>query len=291
MAKFMLSAFADEAAKTLEGQIAALKRNGIPCLEPRDIDGGILTKTDEELAEIRKMLDDNGISVYSLGSPIGKYKAELPFRPHWEQFLRALEVCHQLGTRYMRVFSFFTPQDSLAEYRDAVLTRLQLMVQRAKADGITLCHENESKIYGQNPNEIRDILQNVPGLKGVFDAANLLMNDQDPMEGFEATRDSLQYVHVKDAIAKFKTTIAVGNGEGRYDEVLKKVDAMTDATVTLTLEPHLFGFKAFKEIDSHELKTAVTYGSADAAFDAAANALKTTLTNIGFHQEGQVWTK
>lgn len=291
MAKFMLSAFADEASKTLEGQIAALQRNNFPYLEPRDIDGGILTKTDEELTEVRKMLDDAGISVYSLGSPIGKYKAALPFQPHWEKFLRALDICHQLGAKYMRVFSFFTPQESLAEYRDVVLTRLQLMVQRAKADGITLCHENESKIYGQNPTEIKDILDNVPGLMGVFDAANLIMNDQDPMAGFEATAEKLQYVHMKDAIAKYKTTIAVGCGEGRYDEVLQKVDAMTDRTVTLTLEPHLFGFKAFKEIDSHELKTAVTYGSADEAFDAAATALKTVLTNIGFHEEGNVWTK
>ena len=290
MAKFMLSAFADEASKSLEGQIAALQRNGFPCLEPRDINGGILTKTDEELTEIRKMLDDNGISVYSLGSPIGKYKVHLPFQPHWELFLRALDVCHQLGTKYMRIFSFFTPQESLAEYRDVVLTRLQLMVQRAKADGITLCHENESKIYGQNPAEVRDILDNVPGLMGIFDASNFIMNDQDPMEGFEATKN-LQYLHVKDAVGKYKTTIAVGHGDGRYAEILQKVDASTDATVTLTLEPHLFGFKAFKEIDSHELKTAVTYGSADEAFDAAATALKTMLKSIGFHEEGKVWTK
>ena len=162
-------------------------------------------------------------------------------------------------------------------YDDAALQRLQT---------ILFFRELEFPLQ-----EIKDILDNVPGLMGVFDAANLIMNDQDPMAGFEATAEKLQYVHMKDAIAKYKTTIAVGCGEGRYDEVLQKVDAMTDRTVTLTLEPHLFGFKAFKEIDSHELKTAVTYGSADEAFDAAATALKTVLTNIGFHEEGNVWTK
>lgn len=291
MAKFMLSAFADEASKTLEGQIAALERNHFSYIEPRDIDGGILTKTNDELADIRARLDDHGIKVYSLGSPIGKYKVELPFQPHWEKFLRALEICNLLGAKYMRIFSFFTPQEELTQRRETVLSRLRLMTERAKADGITLCHENESKIYGQNPAQVRDILTHIPGLMGVFDAANLIMNQQDPIEGFEATREKLQYIHVKDAIAKYQTTIAVGNGEGRYDEILKKVDAMTDGIVTLTLEPHLFGFKAYKNIDSHELKTAVKYESADQAFDAAATALRNLLASLGYHEENFVWTK
>lgn len=291
MAKFVISAFADEASKSLEGQIAALKRNNFRYIEPRDIDGGILTKTDEELAEIRKQLDDNGISVYSLGSPIGKYKAELPFQKHWEQFLRALDVCHQLGAKNMRMFSFFVEQSELDKYRDVVLTRLQLMAQRAKADGITLCHENESEIYGQNPAQIRDVLENVPDLMGVFDAANLVMNHQNPIEGFEATRNKLRYVHIKDAVADLQATAPAGTGEGRYEEILRLVDEMTDRTVTLTLEPHLFSFKAFKDIDNHEFKTTVKFDSADEAFDAAAEALKTILKNIGYHEEDAVWTK
>ena len=52
MAKFVLSAFADEAGSSIEEQIAALKANGIDFIEPRNIGGkGILTLTDEELLE------------------------------------------------------------------------------------------------------------------------------------------------------------------------------------------------------------------------------------------------
>ena len=39
MAQFIISAFADEASDLLEGQIAALKRNGLNMLEPRSIEG------------------------------------------------------------------------------------------------------------------------------------------------------------------------------------------------------------------------------------------------------------
>ena len=291
MAKFILSAFADEASKSLAGQINALHRNDIPYLEPRNISGPILRKTYSELREIRRTLDLNGIQVYSLGSPIGKYAAEKPFDRHWERFLKALDTCHILGTERMRMFSFFTKQEDLEKYRPVVLERLNAMAERAAQEGIILCHENESDIYGQNPAQVRDILQNVPGLRGVFDAANLLMNDQDPMEGFEATADKLEYIHMKDCISSLRSTIPVGQGEGRYDEILQKVDTMTDSTVTLTLEPHLFGFAAYKLIDRHDLKVAVSYASADEAFDAAAAAVKSTLRKIGFHQEGNVWTK
>ena len=53
MAQFILSAFADEVSPHLAEQIAALKRNGIPCIEPRNIDGGLLAKSDDELKEIK----------------------------------------------------------------------------------------------------------------------------------------------------------------------------------------------------------------------------------------------
>ena len=73
MAQFILSAFADEAGTTLAEQIAALKRNGIDYIEPRNINGKpILTLTDDELKAVKTELDKNGIKVNSLGSPIGK---------------------------------------------------------------------------------------------------------------------------------------------------------------------------------------------------------------------------
>ena len=61
MAKFILSAFADEAGDSLASQIAALQRNGIGYIEPRAIDKkGVIFKTDDQLKEIRRTLDDGG---------------------------------------------------------------------------------------------------------------------------------------------------------------------------------------------------------------------------------------
>ena len=293
MAKFVLSAFADEAGTTLAEQIAALERNGIGYIEPRNINGKpILTFTDDELVAVKEELDKHGIKVNSLGSPIGKYPITEPFEKHLVDFYRALEVCKLLGTDKMRMFSFFTKQSELREHRDEVLSRLNKMSRIAKEHGITLCHENESEIYGQNPEEMLDLMTNVNGLAGIFDPANYRMNNCDVMAGIEATLKNLAYLHIKDAIYESQIIVPAGDGEGRIAEILDIVNEATDEVVYLTLEPHLFLFDAYKLIDNHELKGKYTFENNSESFDFAANALKALLTANGYVKDGNnEWKK
>ena len=293
MAKFILSAFADEAGTSLDEQIAALKRNDIGYIEPRNINGKpILTLTDEELAHVKSELDKNGIKVNSLGSPIGKYPITEPFEKHLVDFNRALEVCKALGTDKMRMFSFFTKQDELTKYRAEVLARLNEMCRIAKEHSIILCHENESEIYGQNPEEMLDLMTNVEGLKGIFDPANYRMNGCDVMAGIDATLVNLAYLHIKDAIYESQIIVPAGDGEGKIAEILDIVNEATDDVVYLTLEPHLFLFDAYKLIDNHELKGKYTFSNNSESFDFAVNALKNLLIENGYKKdENNVWKK
>ena len=293
MAKFVLSAFADEAGSSLDEQIAALNRNEIGYIEPRNINSKpILTLTDEELAEVKNELDKNGIKVNSLGSPIGKYPIKEPFEKHLVDFHRAIEVCKLLGTDKMRMFSFFVEQSELNEYRDEVISRLNVMCRIAKENGITLCHENESAIYGQNPEQMLDLMENVEGLAGIFDPANYRMNNCDVMAGIDATLKNLSYLHIKDAIYDSQIIVPAGDGEGKIAEVLDIVNKATDEVVYLTLEPHLFLFDAYKLIDEHELKGKYTFSNNKESFDFAANALKALLKDNGYERNGEnEWIK
>ncbi|MBE6644706.1 MAG: sugar phosphate isomerase/epimerase [Ruminococcaceae bacterium] len=293
MAKFLLSAFADEAGSTLDEQIAALKDNQIDYIEPRNIDKkGILTLTDEELYEVKRKLDANGIKVNSLGSPIGKYNIEDEFEPHLELTKRAIRVCEILGTKNMRMFSFFTEQSDLKKNRDEVIRRLKVMTEEAVAHGITLCHENESRIYGQMPEEVRDVLTEVEGLGGIFDAANYRMNDADVDAGIEATLINFKYMHIKDAIFESQTIVPAGEGEGKIGEIIDIVNEKVDGEVYLTLEPHLHVFDAYKDIDDHELKGKYSFKSNREAFDFATNALKSLLMKHGYKRNGNnEWIK
>jgi len=293
VAKFILSAFADEAGKTLDEQIKALKENEIDYIEPRNINGkGIISMSDDEIKEIKLMLDKNGIKVNSLGSPIGKYKIEDSFEPHLKDTIRALEICKMLETKNMRMFSFFTSQDELSLHRDEVIKRISIMADEAEKYGIDLCHENESRIYGQMPREVRDILTSVPKLYGIFDAANYRMNDADVIDGINATLINLKYLHIKDAIFSTKTITPAGEGEGKIGEILDLVNERIDGVVYLTLEPHLKLFDAYKDIDEHELRGIHKFNTNREAFDFAVLALKNLLTEKGYRKdENNSWIK
>ena len=293
MAQYVFSAFADEAGNSLDEQIKALVENGIRYIEPRNIDGKcIIDFTDEELIAIRTKLNENGIEVGSVGSPIGKYDITEDFDAYLPKVKRTIEVAKLLGTKYVRMFSFFVKQDELAIHRDEVIRRLREMVKLAEAEGVVFCHENESRIYGQMPNEVRDVLESVPGLGGIFDAANYRMNGADTIEGINATLVNFEYIHIKDAIYSEKTIVPAGEGEGRIAEVIDIVNDKIDKQVFLTLEPHLHAFLAYKNIDKHELKGKHTFNSGREAFDFAVHALEELLTKQGYRKdENAVWKK
>ena len=293
MAKFVFSAFADEAGSTLDEQISALKENGIGYIEPRNIGGKpILTLTEEELTDVKRALDENGIKVNSLGSPIGKYPIGDDFDTHLIDFEKALRACEILGTHNMRMFSFFVDQDALKENRDEVIHRLRVMTEMAKKRDIRLCHENESAIYGQMPDEVRDILSSVPDLYGIFDPANYRMNNADVIDGIKATLINLAYLHIKDAIYDLQMIVPAGEGEGKIGEIIDIVNDSTDALVYLTLEPHLHMFDAYKLIDEHALKGKYIFNNNREAFDCAVSALETVLTQNGYIKgDNGIWTK
>ena len=296
MAKFVISAFADEAGATIEEQIDALRENGLSLIEPRMVDKrNMITLTDEELYSVKEKLDDAGIRVGSLGSPIGKYPIEGDFDKHLLEFERALRACEILDTKLMRIFSFYVAKEDMEKYRDEVMRRLNELVRIAGERGITLCHENEAKIYGESPEGVEDILASVPGIGGIFDAANYCATNNDPVKGIDVTLDRLVYVHIKDALTtkpgETMVMLPAGDGEGHIAEALLKIDAKTDATVMLTLEPHLFNSSAFKAVDSRELGGRHSFATERDAFDYALAALRRVLCECGYKECEGVWTR
>ena len=292
MANYYLSAFADEAGDSIQDQINALKDNGISYIEPRFVNGkGILALSEAELYELEAELSKNGIKVGSLGSPIGKYDIKADFETHLKDFDKAITACKILKTDKMRMFSFYVKQDELTEYKDEVIKRLQVMCDIAKENGIILCHENESEIYGQMPAEVDILLDEVDGLQGIFDAANYRMNDGDVIAGINATLKRFAYIHIKDAHYASQTILPAGEGEGQLDLILDRVGKEVEGDVMLTVEPHLMLFAAYSEIDNHELKGRYNFKTKREAFDFAVTMLKNLLEKIGYKEQNGKWIR
>ena len=277
-------AFADEASAMIDSQILAMKRNGLNGLEMRGVDGtNVSDITAEKAKEVRKKLDDAGLVTWSIGSPIGKINIEKDyFSAHLDKFKHTLEIADILGAKNIRLFSFYIPEGKdPGDFRNEVIDRLGAFLDAAKGSGIDLCHENEKGIYGDMAVRCLDVVKTLPELKNVFDPANYVQCGQDTLEAWSMLKDYTKYMHIKDALSD-TTVVPAGKGEGNVKAIVKEFLAMGGSD--FTLEPHLRVFDGLEKLEHSEgekRKVSYAYSSNDEAFDAAANAFKELLSEIG----------
>lgn len=247
-----ISGFADEIAPDLKTQVSCLKQLDMSYVEMRGVDGNnLIFHTDEKVAEIKKYLDENGIQLSALGSPLGKIGIDQEFAPHFEEFKRAIEIAHKMECPNIRMFSFYLPANSTpAMYEEQVFDRLGRFVDYAKQNDIVLLHENEKGIYGEKAPECKKLMDAFYGeyFKAIFDFANFVQAKEDTLEAYKLLKDNIAYIHVKDAMLSDESVVPAGYGDGHVAEILKDLYA-SGFDGFLSLEPHLFNFAGFDALE------------------------------------------
>ena len=262
--RYKIAAFADEAASTLDGQITAMKENSMELLEIRGVDGeNIADITNEKARYIRKRLDDEGLEVWSLGSPYGKISISDDFSSHLDKFKHSLETADILGARHIRLFSFYE-----ADQLDEVLERLNSFIEAAKGSGIVLCHENEKGIYGDTADKCLEIHKALPEMKAIFDPANFIQCGQDTKAAWDILSPYIEYMHIKDALAD-GNVVPAGKGNGQLSYLLSQYKGDV-----LTVEPHLTVFEGFEKLERNNTGHKYCYPDSRTAFAAAVSALR-----------------
>lgn len=282
MEHIILSGFSDEIAPELDLQLAALQEWGVTHLELRAADGvNVSDFTPEKVREVKAKLEAAGISVSSIGSPLGKIGIQEDFAPHLDKLKRTLEIQKELGAPYVRMFSFYIPQDqNPADFREEVLDRLGRMVEEAKAWDSVLLHENEKGIYGDNASRCKELLEAFygPHFKAVFDFANFVQVGQETLPAYELLKPYVEYVHVKDAQWGTGAVVPAGQGDGHVKEIL--TDLIGGGWKGfLSLEPHLTDFAGLAALEQDPQKR----GSAldgKSAWKLALDSLKEILAGI-----------
>lgn len=274
-----LCAFSDEACPSLQGQIAAMQRNGISYTELRSVNGkNVKDITVDEAAQIKQELAAAGIQVWSVGSPLGKVDISVDIDEYLQTVAHVCQLAKVLGADKIRMFSFFNAYDQ----PEKVYEYLSRMVEVANQYGVLLCHENEKDIYGDTLARVQLLMQNVQGLQYIYDPANFLQVGEPADRTLKALHEKTYYFHIKDVISATGEIVPAGHGDGMIDQLVAMIDPCAD--VVLTLEPHLRVFAGYTQIDNQEMKNKYTFESNDQAFDAAAKALKEILINHGYEQ-------
>ncbi|MGH3368361.1 MAG: sugar phosphate isomerase/epimerase family protein [Nocardioidaceae bacterium] len=252
-----LSAFADEIDDDLEVQCQTLQRLGIGCIELRSAWGVNVSDFDDAMIDdTRAILDKYGITVSSIGSPIGKIGVTEPFDPHLERFENVLTVAADLKAAYVRVFSFFIPDgDDPDGHRDEVLRRMAALAELAERHQTVLLHENEKHIYGDIPRRCLDLVETIGSrsLRLTWDSANFVQCGVRPFtDAYALLRPHVEYVQVKDAQLATGEVVPAGLGDGELVETWRALrDDGFDGY--FSLEPHLRSASALGGFSGPEL--------------------------------------
>lgn len=241
-----ISAFADEVSPRLDEQIAYLRHAGVKWLEVRFVDErNITTLSSAEAAEVRARLDAAGIGVSAVASPIGKYPLDAAFEPHLELFRHTIRLAQILGTKLIRVFSFYAPAgDGIDPYGEAVADRLRRMAALLAGTGIRMAHENEAHIFGHSAANCAALAAAVEAqaMTLAYDPANFVWGESicdNIASCWPLMQHRVGHVHIKDWKLGSKDIGALpGDGDGQIERLIAEL-ARTGYDGFVTLEPHL----------------------------------------------------
>ena len=241
-----LSAFADEVTDDFLEQVKYLAGERVGYIEPRFINKkNIMDLTKDELNEAKKMIQDHGLKVSAIGSPIGKVKLDEPFEPHLDKFKHAVDLALLFETPFIRMFSYYAPEGkNIEDYRDQVMERMAAKVEVLSDVNVTMVHENEANIYGHTAEQCVDLVKNIdsPKLRLVYDPANFVWGEKitDNVETcWPIMKPYIVHIHIKDWKLGAQDVGSIpGEGDGQIKELLAELAAL-NYDGCLTMEPHL----------------------------------------------------
>ena len=275
MNKLILSAFADEYADDLKAQCEALNDFGIEYIELRGVNGkNVSVLTEGEVKETKKILDDYGIKVSSIGSPLGKIDIKGDLNGHFETAKRVYETANILGAKNVRMFSFYSKETPFNKCKSEIYSGLEKLVDLSDDTGLTLCHENEALIYGESPEKCLEIAEYFGGrIKCVFDMGNFVLDGYEPMSAYKLLFEHIEYFHIKDAFYT-GAIVPAGKGEAKIKEILDDYKENGRKDTFITLEPHLQTFSGLNALVGKSFDNPYKYDNQKAAFTDAVEKLK-----------------
>jgi sugar phosphate isomerase/epimerase len=269
-----MTGFADEASRGIDGQIKATKDLGWKHIESRGIDGkNIHDLADADFDRVVGKLQEAGVEINCFGSAIANWGKQItePMDSSLAEARRAIPRMQRLGAKLIRIMSFAVlkdraPEDQMEQERFRRLRELHRMFADA---GITPVHENCMNYGGMGWTYTLRMIENVPGLKLVFDTGNPVFTPdyikpkpwprQSAWEFYAHVREHVAYVHIKDGIwdeANQKSVFTHANeGQAQVKRIVKDL-LQHGYDGGFSIEPHLA--VVFHE-DKGETSEAVMY--------------------------------
>lgn len=251
--------FADEASRDLAIQIAAARELGWNAISLRMIgDQNVHELPQAEFDTAAAQLEQAGIAVPEFGSLIGNWGKRIDgdFAVTVAEIERAIPRMQRLGTKFVRIMSYAQQPWGEDQRETERFRRLREIVVRFADAGLVALHENCMNWGGFSPAHSLRLIEEVPGLRLIFDTANPVFAPdrskpqadggfpwQDPWEFWVAVRDFVDHIHLKDcrhpvAAGVEPEFVVAGEGQGCIRRILADAKARGYAG-WLAIEPHV----------------------------------------------------
>lgn len=217
--KLRIAAITDEYSPDLATALAPMAQTGMQGAELRTVWGkNIMDLTGDELKRAHQMIQDKGMEVISIASPILKcvlpnggdvdprfqhdiFASKHTFEDQPRLAAHAFDVAEGMGARIIRVFSYWRTVEP-GKCFSAIVEALQNLAEQAAARNLIIGLENEHACNIATGAESAKMLAAVqhPNLKLVWDPANALCAGENPFpEGYsKVPADRIVHVHTKD---------------------------------------------------------------------------------------------
>jgi len=212
-----LGIITDEVSNDFVEALDWVREQRLKHVEIRTVNGrNIMNLSDDEIERIRTAVEQNGLFVSGVASPIFKCaldpsravasgdthgQSEDHVAAHFGKLTRAMRISKILGTSNIRIFSFWRELDP-AQYEDEIVSHLKKAAVMAESENVLLLLENEPSCNGGFATEVGRMVRRVnsSALKVLWDPGNEEYGgSRSYPDGYEMVKGIVRHVHLKDA--------------------------------------------------------------------------------------------
>ncbi len=252
-----LSGFADEANPSLQKQIQAHRELGWRWLDIRklrDAAGQPQNVTDLPMSMVEESaatIAEADMAVLGYGSNLGNYNHPItePSDVTIEELERLIPRAQALKAHHVRIMSYALPPHGEPLQEQERFRRLREIVRRCRDAGLLPLHENCGNYGGLGWRQTMKMLENVPGLRLIFDTANQVRRHHPDRDGesynrpnwefYDQVREWVDVLHIKDRTREARHCWP-GEGEGEVERIVADWLCRPEPG-PISIEPHLTG--------------------------------------------------
>ncbi|MBR2353907.1 MAG: sugar phosphate isomerase/epimerase [Clostridia bacterium] len=281
---FSVGVITDEVSQSLAVAIEFCKQFGLTALELRSVDGvSPFDWTEAQVKDMKALCDEHGMQVVAISAPL--FKCEIgdtdAVANHVASFERLCGFAKILDADLIRGFDFWECGASLEDRAKKYAPIIELC---EKYD-VFCALEYDPSVHSSDPLKLSEMVNaiNHKRIGALYDPGNGLYSDPSIVpypQGYEALKDRLCHIHVKDAIAYAspKGTEAVRVGEGQVDWHGLFTRLLRDGyDGYVMLETH---YRKNVILTEEQLQRPGGYDFSDGAYDASLESMESLLQII-----------